>query len=173
MAPESLKPKDLVVLFTILTWDEEAWTYAELGEKLDLSASQIQYALERLDSAHLFEKEERYLRPHEMVDFVCHGVRYAFPTRPGPLKRGTPAAMSAPVGRELFVESGTDPGYVWPHPEGEVRGQVIEPLYELVPRLVQDIPKLYDYLALIDIVRVGSARERQVAAEEMSERLLK
>ena len=169
----NLKPKDLVVLLTILVWEEEKWTYAELGEELNLSSSQIQYALERLDHSHLFDKSERYLRPYEIAEFVSHGVRYAFATRPGPLQRGTPAAMSAPVGNKLFVSSGRGPGYVWPNPKGEIRGQAIEPLYDDVPMLVERRPELYDWLALIDIIRIGSARERGVAAEEFSNRILK
>lgn len=172
MASNSLKSKDLVVLFTILTWEEEEWTYAELGEELRMSSSQVQYALERLDYSHLFDKSERYLRPYEIREFVSHGVRYAFATKPGPLTRGTPAAMSAPIGEELFVSSGRGPGYVWPNPEGEVRGQEIEPLYERVPTLVDRRPELYEWLALVDIIRIGSAREREVAAEAFGERIL-
>ena len=169
----NLKPKDLVVLLTIHTWEEEEWTYAELGDELNMSSSQIQYALERLDYSHLFDKNERYLRPYEIEEFVSHGVRYAFAARPGPLKRGTPAAMSAPVAKELFVSSGRGPGYVWPNPEGAIRGQEIEPLYDDIPMLVERRPELYDWLALIDIIRIGSARERGVAAEEFADRILK
>jgi len=173
MAKSTLKPKDLVVLFTILTWGQgDEWTYEELGETLQMSSSQVHYAVERLDFSHLFEKSERYLRPYEIAEFVSHGVRYAFAVRPGPLKRGVPAAMSAPVGEELFVSSHQGPGYVWPHPEGEVRGQAIGPLYEKVPNLVDKRPELYDWLALIDIIRIGSAREREVAAEAFSDRIL-
>lgn len=169
---KNLKPKDLVVLLTILTWEEEKWTYAELGDELNLSSSQIQYALERLDYSHLFDKGGRYLRLYEIEEFVSHGVRYAFAARPGPLKRGTPAAMSAPVGKELFVSSGRGPGYIWPNPEGEIRGQEIEPLYDDVPILIERRPELYDWLALIDIIRIGSARERGVAAQEFADRIL-
>lgn len=137
-----------------------------------MSSSQVHYALERLDYSHLFDKSERYLRPYEIREFISHGVRYAFAARPGPLKRGTPAAMSAPIGEQLFVGSGRGPGYVWPHPEGDVRGEKIEPLYKHVPDMVENRPELYDWLALIDILRIGSAREREVAAEEVSERIL-
>lgn len=170
---KNLKPKDLVVLLTIFTWEEERWTYAELGDELNMSSSQIQYALERLDYSHLFDKGGRYLRLYEIEEFVSHGVRYAFAARPGPLKRGTPAAMSAPVGKELFVSSGRGPGYIWPNPEGEIRGQEIEPLYDDIPMLVERRPELYDWLALIDIIRIGSARERVVAAKEFGDRILK
>lgn len=174
MPAKSLKPKDLVVLFSILSWSRDGgWTYAELGEELGMSSSQVYYAIERLDFAHLFEKDERFLRPYEIAEFVSHGIRYAFPARPGALKRGVPAAMSAPIGEKLFVSSRRGPGYVWPDPEGEVRGQAVDPLYGDVPRLVNKWPELYDWLALMDIIRIGSAREREVAANEFSERFLK
>lgn len=173
MPAKSLKSKDLVVLFTVLTWERsEGWTYAELGEALGMSSSQVHYAIERLDFAHLFEKGERYVRPYEIEEFVSHGVRYAFAAEPGPLKRGTPAAMSAPIGKELFVRSGQGPGFVWPDPEGEARGQEIPPLYDNVVMAVEERPELYELLALVDIIRIGSAREREVAAEAFSERIL-
>ena len=103
---------------------------------------------------------------------VTHGIRYAFPARPGPLKRGTPAAMSAPIGEDLFAQSGRGPGYVWPNPDGGVRGQVVDPLHDEVPHLVESRPDLYEWLALVDIIRIGSAREREVAAEVFSERIM-
>lgn len=54
---------------------------------------------------------------------------------------------------------------------GRVRGQAIEPLYPSVPAAARKNVELYEFLALIDALRVGRARERKLAAEEISKRL--
>ena len=168
----SLRPKDIVVLVMLLTeYPDGEWTYEDVSDVLKMSTSQVYYALENLDFAHLYDRDRKFEKPREIHEFLTGGVRYAFPARPGPMKRGIPTATSAPVAEGLFVGSGGDAPLVWPDPEGDVRGQSIEPLYDKAPVLVDEHPELYDWLALIDIMRVGSARERNVAAEELGKRL--
>jgi hypothetical protein len=61
--------------------------------------------------------------------------------------------------------------YVWPYPEGKSRGQSIRPLYPTVPKAVGSDPKLHELLALVDAIRIGKARERNIAAEEIKKRM--
>jgi hypothetical protein len=58
-----------------------------------------------------------------------------------------------------------------PDPDGDVRGVGLEPLYRAVPKAVRKDPVLYELLALIDALRDGRARERQIAERELSTRL--
>ena len=60
---------------------------------------------------------------------------------------------------------------VWPAADGDVRGQAIEPLYASAPNAARKDSELYQMLALVDALRVGRARERNMAAEELSKRL--
>ena len=60
---------------------------------------------------------------------------------------------------------------VWPYLEGTVRGQSFSPLYRSVPAAALKDPPLYELLALTDAVRGGRARERELAAKMLSERL--
>ena len=60
---------------------------------------------------------------------------------------------------------------VWPAATGHVRGVAIEPLYETVVAAALADVKLYEILALIDGVRAGRARGRQLAAHMLGERL--
>ncbi len=60
---------------------------------------------------------------------------------------------------------------MWPDPEGEVRGVGLEPLHTAVPKAVRKDPVLYELLALIDALRDGRTRERQIAERELSGRL--
>ena len=60
--------------------------------------------------------------------------------------------------------------YVWPSGKGKARGQSIEPLYKSLIEAVQNDNELYEMLALVDALRVGRAREKQVAIQELEER---
>jgi hypothetical protein len=60
---------------------------------------------------------------------------------------------------------------VWPDPEGEVRGEELRPLYRSAPGAARKDPALYELLALVDAIRGGRARERNLAVEELKGRL--
>ena len=60
---------------------------------------------------------------------------------------------------------------MWPHPEGTSRGQSLLPLYEKLALAAIDDPKLYELLALFDALRIGEARERELARKLLEERL--
>jgi len=87
----------------------------------------------------------------------------------GEVTRGMPTAWAAPVLAEKFLESDRLPP-VWPDPEGSVQGVAVRPLYRSVVKAAQKNPELYDLLALVDALRVGRARERKTAADELKHR---
>jgi hypothetical protein len=60
---------------------------------------------------------------------------------------------------------------VWPHPEGDQRGFSLMPLYENLPLAAKAFPPLYELLALFDALRMGQAREREIATQLLNERL--
>jgi hypothetical protein len=60
---------------------------------------------------------------------------------------------------------------VWPNAEGSVRGLTLEPLHKAAPKAAQHDPVLYELLALIDAIRDGRTRERQLAERELTARL--
>jgi hypothetical protein len=61
---------------------------------------------------------------------------------------------------------------VWSHPEGEVWGEGLEPLYPSIIEAARRDPKLHEYLALVDALRIGRARERKLAIELLTKGLL-
>ena len=90
------------------------------------------------------------------------------PVRPAvklPLVAGVPTSHSAPAFAGVFAPGSTD--FVWPHPNGAVRGVGIEPLHPAVPFAATQDAKLYELLALFDALRVGKARERGMALERL------
>jgi hypothetical protein len=60
---------------------------------------------------------------------------------------------------------------VWADPDGKVKGLSIEPLYSSVPSAAKIDAGLYELLALVDALRIGRARERKLAEEELTRRL--
>jgi hypothetical protein len=57
--------------------------------------------------------------------------------------------------------------FVWPYEKGEVRGQVVQPLYPGAPKAALNDPVLYDLLAICDVIRIGKSREVKKAIEIM------
>ena len=107
------------------------------------------------------------VRPHahNLAEFALHGAKYAFPAVKLPLAVGVPTSHSAPAFAGVFAPGSTD--FVWPHPNGSVRGVGVEPLHPSVPFAAMQDAKLYELLALFDALRVGKARERGMALERL------
>ena len=107
------------------------------------------------------------VRPHShnLAEFALHGAKYAFPAVKLPLVVGVPTSHSAPAFAGVFAPGSTD--FVWPHPNGSVRGVGVEPLHPSVPFAAMQDAKLYELLALFDALRVGKARERGMARERL------
>jgi hypothetical protein len=107
------------------------------------------------------------VRPHahNLAEFALHGAKYAFPGVRLPLAVGVPTSHSAPAFVGVFAPGSTD--FVWPHPNGSVRGVGVDPLHPSVPFAAMRDAKLYELLALFDALRVGKARERGMALERL------
>lgn len=72
----------------------------------------------------------------------------------------------------MQLQFSSELNYVWPYPEGEVRGLAIKPLYAGQVKAALLDPKLYLMLALIDVIGVGRVREMKVAIEELKKQIL-
>ena len=100
-----------------------------------------------------------------LAEFALHGAKYAFPGVRLPLAVGVPTSHSAPAFAGVFAPGSTD--FVWPHPNGSVRGIGVEPLHPSVPYAAMQDARLYELLALFDALRVGKARERNMALRRL------
>lgn len=143
--------------------------YAELARVLSISSSEAHAAVRRSTNAGLLNADRR---PNlaALLEFLIHGVRYAFPPKRGKLSRGIPTAHGAPPLSTLIDSSG-EPPPVWPDPEGDARGESFEPLYRSVPKAARRDPRLYEILCLVDALRGGRARERALAEQLLRERI--
>jgi hypothetical protein len=102
---------------------------------------------------------------HNLAEFAVHGAKYAFAADRLPVAAGVPTSHSAPAFAGVFAPGSED--WVWPHPQGSVRGQGLAPLHPSVPFAAMRDPRLYEMLALFDALRVGRARERGMALRRL------
>ncbi len=152
------------------SFGEGNWTYPSLAAALGLSASEAHACVRRAQESGLYDALARRVRKPQLLEFLVHGVRYAYPVVRGALTRGVPTAHGAAPLREKILTSTQDATPVWPDPEGDVRGEAWQPLYPSVPAAARRDPALYEALALVDAIRGGRARERALAVEELKRR---
>lgn len=188
-----IKSQDIVVLLKLVSLQEQEeqqglgdfrWSrqseapYSVRGLEalLGISKTEIHGAIKRSLSTGLAIKDRESGRPNtnrrNLHSFIVHGLKYVFPAKPGGMARGTSTAFAAPMLRGLLI-SGGDYIYVWPFAEGHDVGQSVEPLFKSVPQAVQKDDRLYEYLALVDAIRLGNQREAGLAGDRLSERLLR
>lgn len=166
-----LKPQDILVLLKLVVLGENSWSYRSLANELFMSIGEVHNALDRATRAQLFNAEQKRPRVQALEEFLIHGVRYAFPAERGSLTRGMPTAYAAQPLNVIISASANEHPPVWPDPQGSVRGYKLAPLYSSVPDAARVDPGLYELLALVDAIRDGRARERNLAIEHLRKRL--
>lgn len=165
----NLKSQDIVVLLKLSGYPiDERPPYLMIGQELSISASEVHASVKRLENSRLVHEKEMGGKPNftAIEEFLIHGVKYAFPAERGSLTRGTPTSYAAePLCR--MIQAGREPAPVWADPLGSVRGIALVPLYKTVPAAAKRDALLYRRLALLDAVRDGRARERNLAEREL------
>ena len=170
-----LKPQDVFVVLKLVAKASPRWTYVQLANELFMSVAEINAGVRRATQAGLIalaESKTQSPRPvrKALEEFLVHGLKYAYPPDRGELTRGMPTAYAAPPLESRFSPS-SEPPPVWPDPEGRVRGYSFSPLYKSVPKAAAVDQKLYELLALVDAIRDGRARDKDLAAKELHSRL--
>ena len=144
-------------------------TFPALAMALGMSASETHAAVKRAVASGLLDGTTRTVRKAALLEFLVHGLRYVFPPEWRGLTRGVPTSYAAAPLHSTIAAGELPP--VWPHAEGTARGEGLAPLYRSAPDAALRDPKLYEWLALVDAVRSGRARERQLATKEIERRL--
>jgi hypothetical protein len=184
----SLHPQDVIVVLKLLTSRNanKQWTYSELSNDLAISASQVFRSVGRAESARLlnaptvppppgFPEHNPHIRlwpnRNNLKEFLIHGIKYVFPVERGGPVRGVRTAEAAPPLDKFFPQDDFPMPPVWPYPNGPVRGISFSPLYKNAPQAALRDPKLHELLALVDAIREGRAREREIAIRELTARI--
>jgi hypothetical protein len=161
-----MKPQDVIVMIKIHLWNQGRWKIVPLAESIYISKTETQQAIQRLKKSALFDSSLECIKKSCMEEFLIHGLKYCFPPEIGPTTRGLPTAHSSPYLADEIVSTGQDV-FVWPHAKGKKRGLSVSPLYRTAADAALEDPRMYHYLALIDALRVGKAREQAIAKKEL------
>ncbi len=170
-----LKSQDCLILLKLLANQDKAWSQRQLSKELLISLSEVNSGIKRLIVSGLLRKtEESQLVPilAAAEEFIISGLKYSFPTKLGEYTRGMPTAVAAPLFKDKIV-LGNDPTPVWPYAFGENKGVALNPLHPSVPKSLHEHPDepFYELLVLVDTIRIGRARERNIAIKLLKERL--
>ncbi|MDQ8196446.1 hypothetical protein QEH59_18600 [Coraliomargarita sp. SDUM461004] len=164
-----IKPQDIIVALNMCQ-SAPFSSYAEKALALGMSASEVHAAERRLVESRLLNPMDKSIQKKAFLNFLVHGVPYAFAVAPKEMTRGMPTAWAAPALANQFAGS-NQPIPVWPDPNGDMQGVAIKPLYRSAPQAARNNPELYELLALVDALRTGRARERKLAEKLLEEKL--
>lgn len=165
-----MRPQDIVILLKIVSLNVDNVLLSKLASSLNLSISEISESLNRSMVARLIDYNKKKVNKQNLMEFLEHGIRYVFPQAPGAMTKGIATAHSHPFLKNKLI---SDSNYVWPDTKGEILGFTIEPFYLKQVEAVKSDPTLYEFLALIDVIRVGRVREVQISLKQLKHLLLK
>lgn len=167
-----LKPQDILFLLKVVANNNNDWSFNKLAVDLAMSPSEVHAASKRAVKAKLAVKQNNRVVPNirNLKEFLFHGIQYVFVPERGELNRGMPTSYAA-APLDTYFSASNEPFPVWPNPEGEVRGESFSPLYKSAPIAAKNDQRLYELLVLVDAIRGGRAREREMAKKELARRL--
>ncbi len=181
-----LKPQDIVILLKILSTmalpknsPGGLLSQNKLATYLCMSASEVNAGMKRLVLSGLLglvsrEQNKGIFLPIKAACEECliSAVKYFFPVQLGAYTRGIATGYAASIFENIILP-GDDPIPVWPYAEGDQRGLALEPLYRSVPQSLAEHPDplFYEFLVLIDAIRAGRVRERNIAIRLLKEKL--
>ena len=168
----ALKPQDIAVALKLCVYGAKRPSYSQIALDLSMSPSEVHAAVKRAQVSLLLHGSELSEMPNvsALVEFLVHGLKYAFPAERGEPTRGIPTSYAAEPLRKV-IAPGAELPPVWPYDKGSMRGVAFQPLYKLAPVAALRDPVFYEYLALVDALRDGRARDRKLAEEMIVKRL--
>ena len=163
-----MKAQDIVLLLKIISMQNDSWNQLQTAAALGMSQSEVSESVARSKYAGLLDSKGKKVMKLALIEFLQYGIRYVFPQKPGAIVRGIATAHSAAPLNTIIVSK---EHYVWPSGKGDLRGQAVTPLYPSVVEAVQKDTLLHELLALVDAIRMGRAREREIAFKELKSRI--
>jgi hypothetical protein len=166
---KGMRPQDIVILLKIVVLGNKEWQFQDLARSLFISGAEVSESLNRSSYAGLIDTNRKKVAKIAFTVFLKYGLPYVFPQTPGPLSKGMATAHGHPLLKKQIVSSSI---YVWPDFVGKDYGQAIEPLYPNQVKAAKVDEKLYEALAMIDVIRVGNMTEKKIAIDYLSNLIL-
>ena len=164
-----MKGQDIAVMLKTIILEDQGWTTTQLADELLISQSEVSKALARLKFSGLIDDSKKHPARRSFYDLLINSIKFIIPVRPGRILKGIATAHSAMPVKDKIVSKDN---YIWPSVEGNMRGESIEPIYLNAPKAAKKDKKMYELLALIDVLRVGKVREVEIAKSELKKRIM-
>jgi hypothetical protein len=164
-----VKGQDLLVLLKIFLWAEGRWSMSVLGDQLSLSKSQVHYSVKNCVQVGLLGEKTLTPKPEAIKEFIGHAVKYLLPAKW--LGQGIGIATAHSMEPLCEVISAAGLPIIWEEPNGTLEGMILKPIHPSAPFASLIDRQLYEYLALIDALRSGRAREKNMALQELMTRI--
>ena len=170
-----LKSQDYLILLKLLANPAVNWSQRELADAVCVSLAETNASLKRLIEAGLLRKEgvSKYLPIIASAEqFLIHALKYLIPAKLGEYTRGVPTAAGSPLFKNKLAH-GDDPIPVWPDAKGDHRGIALNPIHPAVIKALRKAPDqaFYELLVLVDSIRLGRPRERNLAIQILKDKL--
>ncbi len=162
-----MKPQDILVLAKIVAIGKKNWAGQDLATELCISKSEVSESLNRSKYARLLDFSKQKVNAAAFLEFLEYGIRYVYPAIISGRQKGFLTAFSAPPLSSKIV---SQTAMVWASESGTAFGESIKPLYPAVVPAIQKDKALYELLALIEAIRIGRAREIDLAKNELKTR---
>lgn len=160
-----LKPQDtlLVLKYWSLKQDSQESSVRGIAESIGISASEVSKGTKRLVVSHLAVERHGsvFAESGALLEWLCYGVRYAYPQERVGYGRGMATSWNCPVLVSEIVPP--TPPLVWPVPGGEIDGVLIKPIHESIPFAASRDVQLYRAGSLLEAIRGGKPRELAIA----------
>jgi DNA-binding transcriptional MocR family regulator len=166
-----LSPADIYVLTGVISSDQDSRTLRDLAATLQVDHTLVHRALKRAENAGLYRATTKQVNLASFEELTIHAARFIAPAHLGGLARGVPAAWAAEPISTAIHQADSEPPPVWPDALGAVRGQALEPVHPAAIQASQDAPELARLLSIIDSLRAGDLRVREVAATVLRDTL--
>lgn len=160
-----LKPQDtlLVLKYWSLKKGGQNQSVRGIAESIGISASEVSKGAKRLAASHLVVERSGsvFAESGALLEWLCYGVRYAYPQESIGYGRGMATSWNCPVLKSEMVPP--TPPLVWAVPGGDTEGALIKPFHESVPFASNKDEKLYRVLSVLEAIRGGKPRELTIA----------
>ena len=164
----SIKGQDVALVVKLLCLADKPWKQVDLAIDLELSQGEIAKSLQRLSKVGLIFDNEPNRKACE--EFLISAVKFIFPAQLGALTVGKPTAMSTVYFQKHLLQS-KENMYVWSDVDGDTRGQMVHPLYPGLSKAASKDEKFYNMMSAIEVLRLGKARDKEVAKTFLKEEI--
>ncbi|MCP3690018.1 MAG: hypothetical protein GY784_16565 [Gammaproteobacteria bacterium] len=162
-----IKPQDTLLLlkYWSLRLEDNKSGVRSIAEAIGISVSEVSKGTKRLVASHLVVERSGvvYAESGALLEWLCYGVRYAYPLESVGYGRGMATSWNCPVLKSEMVAP--SPPLVWPVAGGDIEGALIRPIHNSVPFAAGRDERLYRAISLVEAIRGGKPRELVIARD--------